>query len=120
MDEQRLSRKIGLLQSVYLSLAQSFEQARIESARDFSAVTVIEPPEPPTGPDPRTTVRRALFAAFLGAALGIVFMMVREYVEYSRRHRRDEVEELVTAAQTMTRTMRRSGRLIRSDKDGAA
>ena len=62
----RLSREVGLQQSVVMTLTQAYEQARLEEARDTPKLTVLQPPYRPERPE-----RRGLPIAFvLGAAAG--------------------------------------------------
>lgn len=44
-DASRLQRRIDLRQQVYVTLAQSLEQAAIEEVRDTPVITVLQPPE---------------------------------------------------------------------------
>jgi uncharacterized protein involved in exopolysaccharide biosynthesis len=75
----RLERRVQLRQQVYLSLAQAFEQARIDEVRDTPVITVIERPE--------FSVRRArsrlvdaLVWAVLALAVAIVVALGRDYI----------------------------------------
>jgi uncharacterized protein involved in exopolysaccharide biosynthesis len=46
-EEARLKRKVGMLESTYLTVRSEYERARLDEARDLPAITVIEPPAPP-------------------------------------------------------------------------
>ncbi|MEA3246549.1 MAG: hypothetical protein U9Q74_10380, partial [Gemmatimonadota bacterium] len=45
MEAQRLQREVDLQQSLFLSLAQALEQAKIDEVRDTPVVTVVERPD---------------------------------------------------------------------------
>lgn len=76
---ERLQRRVDLRQQVYTSLAQSYEQARIEEVRDTPVITVMEPPEVPAKPDPRRLALRAVLGLALGLVFGVVAAFVREF-----------------------------------------
>lgn len=84
MEQARLQRRIDLRQTVYTTLAQSFEEARIEEIRNTPVITIIDPPELYTKRSRNPIVMGVL--AFL-AALGVAgaFALAREAVE-SERH----------------------------------
>jgi len=76
LQDQRLQRDVELRQSLYVSLANSYEQARMEEFRDTPSLTVVDPPRPPYG---KMRPRRRLVvlgAALLGlaASLGVVLL----------------------------------------------
>jgi uncharacterized protein involved in exopolysaccharide biosynthesis len=75
----RLTRRVDLRQSVYTSLAQSYEQARIDEVRDTPVSSVIDRPEGSA----RKAAGRALVAAvclLLGAVVAVLLALGREYV----------------------------------------
>lgn len=71
VQADRLQRNVERLQQLYISLAQSYEQARIEEVRDIPVLTVVV--------DPAHTVREAgvslplliAVAMLIGGALGL-------------------------------------------------
>ena len=75
LEEDRLMREVGMRQSVYSSIAQSYEQARIDAVRDTPVITIVEPPVLPLKPDPRGLVGKALLCLVLGGAAGAVLAM---------------------------------------------
>jgi len=86
-EQARLQRQVDLANQVYLSLAQSYEQARIEEVRNTPVITVLD------GPD--NLVRRAggnlMFNGVVGLFLGLVFGCAYAFaVEYLARERREE------------------------------
>jgi uncharacterized protein involved in exopolysaccharide biosynthesis len=64
----RLADNVSLRQQIYTSVAQSYEQARIEEVRDTPVITVVEAPMLPARPDTRPFAR----AIAAGVLLGLV------------------------------------------------
>lgn len=71
----RLQRGVDFRQSVYVALAQQYEQAKIAAQRDVPAITVIERAEPPVQ---RSFPRRKLIVigATVVSAVGWVLVLV--------------------------------------------
>ena len=63
-QQERLARDVTLQQNVYTTLAQSYEQAKIEEVRDTPALTLIDQPELPVQPDRRGLLRRGCWRSF--------------------------------------------------------
>ena len=77
LERQRLQRRVDISQQVYLTLAQAYEQARIDEVRDTPVITVVETPE--------TTVEQAgglllflLLGGFVGLLAGLALILIRE------------------------------------------
>lgn len=77
-QHDRLVQEVSLRQQVYVALAQSYEQARIDAARDLPVITVVEPPEEAALPDPRGALTKAI-AAFLASFLVIAAAVFGTY-----------------------------------------
>jgi uncharacterized protein involved in exopolysaccharide biosynthesis len=74
----RLDREVGLSRQLYASLAQSYEQAKIEEVRDTPVITILSAPEFPVQPDPRGRIRIVLFGMLIGLAAGGVLAVILE------------------------------------------
>ena len=72
----RLQRRVELRQQVANTLAQAFEQSRIEEVRNTPVITVIERPEGAAVPE-RTLRRAAVLGGVVGGfiTLGVVFLI---------------------------------------------
>jgi uncharacterized protein involved in exopolysaccharide biosynthesis len=77
LERQRLQRRIDVSQQVYLTLAQAYEQARIDEVRDTPVITVVDAPE--------NTVERSggltlfvLLGGFVGGLVGLGLILLRE------------------------------------------
>ena len=66
LEQQRLSREVEMRQSVYGSMAASYEQDRIESVRDNPVITVVDFPIRPAKADSRGLAKGLLIGLFLG------------------------------------------------------
>lgn len=69
-ERDRLTRAVEARREVVASLAQSFEQAKIDEVRDTPVITIINAPELPMKPDSRGGFRRLIIGVTLGAAVG--------------------------------------------------
>jgi uncharacterized protein involved in exopolysaccharide biosynthesis len=84
LQQERLQRNVTLKQQLYSTLAQAYEQARIEEVRDTPVLSVLEPPYVPVRYDARGTFAKALGGLIIGTAMGLLFGLMRD-----RRNRRD-------------------------------
>lgn len=79
----RLERQVGLRQEVQQSLAQSYEQSRIDEVRNTPVLTVVDHPE--------YSIRRARSrltdAVVWGVLAGMLALMAAVTIEYVRRQR---------------------------------
>lgn len=87
LRQDRLEREVNLRQQVYQSLAQAYEQARIEEVRDTPVFTVVDRPEVPARPRSRGTARAGIGGLLLGAVLGVVVALLRQTFAASRQAR---------------------------------
>ncbi len=83
-EAARLERRVTLRQEVSLSLAQSYEQARIEEVRDTPVITVVDRPEFYIR-QARSRLTDAVVWALLAGILAVVATVTREYLERERR-----------------------------------
>jgi uncharacterized protein involved in exopolysaccharide biosynthesis len=80
----RLADNLTLRQQIYTSVAQAFEQARIEEVRDTPVITVVETPMLPAKPDSRPFSR--------AIAVGLMLSLVAARLIAVRRDRRMAAE----------------------------
>jgi len=91
-QEQRLTADITLLRQLYTTLAQAYEQAKIDEVRDTPVITVVETPEAPVRPDSRGLVLRGLGGMIAGMLLGIALATVRAVTQARSVERSEEFE----------------------------
>lgn len=77
-QRDRLSREVALRQQVYGTIAQAYEQARIDEVRDTPVLTILDRPDLPARPDPRGVIAKALIALIIGFGLGSAGAVVRD------------------------------------------
>jgi uncharacterized protein involved in exopolysaccharide biosynthesis len=76
-EHERLERQVAMQQQVFTSLAQGYEQARIDEVRNTPVITIIEPPDLPTRPDSRLLLLKGVLALLAGLLAGTFAIAVR-------------------------------------------
>jgi len=89
-EQDRLTRQVAMRQQLYITLAQTYEQARIDELRAFPVLSVIQGPRIPIHPNSRAVARKGILALAFGLFLGILFALVREY--FAKLEQLDEAE----------------------------
>jgi uncharacterized protein involved in exopolysaccharide biosynthesis len=84
LERANLQRRITIAQQLYLTLAQQFDQARIESMRNTPLITIIDSPAGLVEPVPRQTVLKVIFAAFVALFLVTIWGLLAEQIAGSR------------------------------------
>ena len=92
--EERLSREVSMQQQIFTTMAQAFEQAKVDEVRDTPVITIVVPPELPVRPDRRGLAVRTLLALLVGAGLGAGIAILRAYGANARGLDARSVEEL--------------------------
>jgi tyrosine-protein kinase Etk/Wzc len=92
-QQERLSRDVVLQQQLYNSLAQAYEQAKLDEVRDTPVITVIEQPEAPVRPDRRHLIEKGLLGIVAGALLGLIVVVGGYVLRASGETDSDEAEE---------------------------
>jgi tetratricopeptide (TPR) repeat protein len=86
----RLQRRVDLRQEIYLSLARSYENVRIEAMRNMPVLTIVEPPEF-VG---QTTAARPLFVGIIALFATLVLAVAIAYLlEFIARQPEENPEE---------------------------
>ncbi len=80
LQEDRLRRAIEMRQQLYTSLAESYQSAKLEQARDIPLISIIDPVGIPPAPDPRGFTKRFLLGFFGGLVVALFFVFVKEYL----------------------------------------
>jgi uncharacterized protein involved in exopolysaccharide biosynthesis len=117
-QEDRLSREVNMRQQLYTTVAQAYEQARMDEVRDTPVITVIEQPNVPARPDGRGLLKWLVAGLIVGLGLGVGLAFVRELMnrdgvepgsEAERFHLlwRDTVGDLTHPWRLVTRRSRR-------------
>jgi uncharacterized protein involved in exopolysaccharide biosynthesis len=87
IEELRLRRQVETVSSLYLSLRQQYEAARIDEVNTTPVITAVDRAVPPRRPEwPRRTLI-AVTAGLLGAVLGLLWATARELLaNWARRN----------------------------------
>lgn len=101
-EHDRLQREVLHRQQVVTSIAQSYEQARIDEVRNTPLITVIEQPKVPPVPNPRRRLLTGLIGLALGGVLGLFGAFARDFL---RRNEREEPEEYAALMTLRNETM---------------
>lgn len=75
---ERLSRDLHTRQQLFESLAQAFDQARIDEVRDTPVITVVDPPDVAAKPLPLNLLLSAVLALTIGTVVAISLAFARE------------------------------------------
>ncbi len=106
IDHDRLERAVGMQQQVYTTLAQNYEQARIEEVRNIPVITVIEEAARPLRPDSRKMATKALVVLILGFVLAMMIAFLAEFAGRARRNDADDYREFTDLWRAMIRDLR--------------
>ncbi len=90
---ERLEREVNMQQEVFTTLAQAFEQAKIEEVRDTPVITVVQEPEMPVRPDPRGLIGKGIVGLLLGLLIGVGLAIWKSYAANSERLATSEAAE---------------------------
>jgi uncharacterized protein involved in exopolysaccharide biosynthesis len=80
----RLFRQVQLQQQVYASLAETYENSKIEEVRDTPLFTVVETPTAPARADSRSALGWGIGGFFFGLVLALVVTFTREFLKRAR------------------------------------
>jgi uncharacterized protein involved in exopolysaccharide biosynthesis len=112
-QQERLSREVQMRQQVYTSLAQAYEQAKIEEVRDTPVITVVEAPEAPVRPDRRGALRGTIVALFAGALMGGLLAIILAAIERERAGNTGEMLAVESELRALRGELRRPWLLLR-------
>ena len=95
-----LSREMQIQETVYETLVQQYEMAKIEEARNMPTIQVLDPAVVPELPAGRGTVKKGVLAGVAAFMLGIFLAFAVEYVAKARR--REPTGTSANAGETAT------------------
>lgn len=109
-EERRLEREIQAAQTLYLSLRQSYEQARLQEVRNTPVISLIEAPTYPSIPDRRRLLSRGVLGLLVGGGLSLLLALL------GRSLARAKAEDPAAAAEVGGQ-LRALGRELRSPRE---
>jgi uncharacterized protein involved in exopolysaccharide biosynthesis len=93
---ERLTQDVSMQRTLFTSLSQMYEQARLEEVRDTPVLTIVQPPEIPVRPDRRGLALKTFIVAVLATLLGIGIAFSREMFSGGRQRLSSEAVEFET------------------------
>ncbi|HKT61223.1 MAG TPA: Wzz/FepE/Etk N-terminal domain-containing protein [Gemmatimonadales bacterium] len=111
-QQERLQRVVSLRQQVATTLAQAYEQSRIDEVRDTPVISVIEPPADPAEPDRRRLLVRIIVGVILGGLIGLLAAAALEFMGQSRAEGGDEFADFVRLRREALSDLRRPWRIL--------
>lgn len=89
-QHERLMRSVQLRQELAVSMAEAFENARIDEVRNTPVITLIQPPRVPATRRPKRRPVKVIMALVMGGIVGILAAFAREYfLQVDRANGRD-------------------------------
>lgn len=111
-QQDRLQRDVLLEQQIVATLAQNYEQARIDQVRDTPAITIVERPVPAPRADRRRHLRHAVIGLVMGLVIGIVWAWGSDLLRSVLRRREPEVREFQTLVDDSASDLRHPFRFV--------
>ncbi|MEP6507856.1 MAG: hypothetical protein ABJC63_06475 [Gemmatimonadales bacterium] len=93
LERQRLLSEVNMRNTLYSTMLQAYESARIEEVRNLSVISVIEPPEVPIQPNARGGVKKTLTGLLIGFVLGLVVAFLRDKLAQNKEAQTDDFVE---------------------------
>ena len=118
-ENDRLERQVFMRQELVTSMAQDYEQARVDEVRNTPLITVIDKPEPAALPDPRWLLDIVL-GLTLGMIVGFGLAFLRQFGEHAKSEGSEaygEFQQVVKDAKWDLFGLRRSRRPAPSSAD---
>ena len=109
-EAARLERRVLLRQQLHSTLAEAYEQARIDEVRDLPVVTVVDRPEDSARRNPRRLVTTVLLGLFAGLVLGAGLVLTKEYMDRQKRIFPEEYSEFTRLKSERMRRLAGLGR----------
>jgi len=114
LEHDRMQRDVSMRQQIYTTLAQAFEQARIEEVRDTPVISIVQAPFLPARPEPTGIIANTVIALLCGLGLGALAAFLLEVASGLRTADADRYASLQSLAQAFWQDVRRPWRLLRS------
>ncbi len=116
-QHDRLNNDLELRRGLYADIAKAYETARLDEVRDTPLITTIEGPSLPVRPDSRHAGRKIAYGFFIGVALAILIVLLRNLskpvtsdadslVEF-QRVRREALDDVLHPLRSVKEKLRR-------------
>jgi uncharacterized protein involved in exopolysaccharide biosynthesis len=100
-EYERMQRTLGLKQTLVTSLAQTYEQSRIEEVRDTPVLTVVDEPVIPSRPNSRRLAVKGILAMMAGGLFTLVWAAAREALARASKEQPLMIDEIRRRARSL-------------------
>jgi uncharacterized protein involved in exopolysaccharide biosynthesis len=104
-EHDRLARTLQLAQNDYVTLAEGYQQIRIDASRDTPTLSVIEPPLVPYAPDRKPYLLATVAGLFSGFAFAAIALLLGEFRLRARDRWPNAYQRLVLAVHDVRRDL---------------
>jgi uncharacterized protein involved in exopolysaccharide biosynthesis len=108
-QHDRMSQEVDFRRTVYNTVSQTNERARMDEVRDTPVITIIERPSLPAKPDSRGLVQFGLVSLLLGGLAGVGIAFAGDMM---RRRRASFDPEFAALSAVMAESRRDLGRIL--------
>lgn len=109
VEYDRLQREVSFRQTVLTTVTQTYEQARLDAARNTPSILPVERPEIALRADRRNLVVKAVLALVIGFIASVLVLLARDFLERSRELEPAAFARLTRAARPFTKFLPRRG-----------
>ena len=90
LAQQRLSREVSVLTSVFTSLKEQLETTKIENVKESDYIVLIDEPEEPVYPKKPSKKTILLFFSILGLVLSIIVAFFKDYIDFMSKDEKNK------------------------------
>jgi len=109
LENDRINRRIGILEQVVTSLSTAYQQSRLDAVRSTPVISIIDQPREPAVGDARGTIRKTMVAAIAGTIFMLVFFLLRDRLVVANQSGDPDFTELMTHLKTLSFRRRKDG-----------
>ena len=106
LERDRLQRVVTQKQGVYMTLVQTYEQARIDAVRNTPSIVVVQPPLAPLVADGKKLKVKILAALIAGGIIGVVIALVAHLAQQEAPQHPEEIGALRAVVAEMKQELR--------------
>ena len=96
LEQNRLNQDLEIHRSIFLTLKQQYELAKIEEIQESSILQVLDQPQLPLLTANRNLKIGIILSSFFGIALGIVMAFIRSYIDNNDIDERRKIRRIRT------------------------
>ena len=94
LELDHLARDVEVQKSIYLTLRQQLELAKIEEVQKTSIVQILDKPQIPIGPSNKNLMLSIILSGILGVVFGILLGFLRSYLNNSNMDERRKLRRV--------------------------